>query len=132
MLYGPLNYCCIMNFMTLIFWKSSPYPIIGLMIMLTVDGMAEIVGKTFGKHKTVSPWGSKKTIEGSIGIAFFGAVGAMIMCYLIFGQMHFLACVIGGIVGAIAEFYAYPNYDNVFIPIAVVIVDYILHCFGLF
>ena len=132
MLYGPFNYCCIMNFMSLLFWKNSPYPIIGLMIMLTGDGMAEIVGKNLGKHHMVNPWGSKKTLEGSMGIAIFGALGAMIMCYLNFGSVCFLPCVIGGIVVAVTEFYAYPNYDNVFIPLVVAGVDYALHVFGLF
>ncbi|EAL45593.1 phosphatidate cytidylyltransferase, putative [Entamoeba histolytica HM-1:IMSS-B] len=126
MLYGPLNYCCIMTFLSLLYWRNYPASIIGMMIMLTGDGMAEIIGKMIGKTQLKNPWGKTKTIEGAIAVMVCGAVGAMVMCYIIFGQIYFIQSIISGLVGAIVEFYSYPNYDNVFIPLSSLLLGFFI------
>ncbi|KAL7713794.1 Phosphatidate cytidylyltransferase [Entamoeba marina] len=127
MMYGPLNYCLTLPILTLIYWRNFPPSIIGMTVMLTGDGMAEVVGKMFKTINFKTPWGRTKTLAGIISVFLFGAIGAMFMCWLVFGEIYLLACLIGGIVGAAAEFYSPPNYDNVFIPLSCVVVGHLFY-----
>ncbi|EDR28128.1 hypothetical protein, conserved [Entamoeba dispar SAW760] len=121
MLYGPLNYCCIMSFLSLLYWRNYPPSIIGMMIMLTGDGMAEIIGKMIGKIQLKNPWGKTKTLEGGIAVMVFGSLGAMFMCWILFNNFYIIESLVGGFIGALVEFYCYPNYDNVFIPLSSIV-----------
>ncbi|ELP84605.1 hypothetical protein EIN_172200 [Entamoeba invadens IP1] len=124
MLYGPLNYCLIISSFSLMFWKNYPPAISAIVIMLMGDGMAEIIGKKCGKRQLKNPWGNEKSVEGTVSVTLFGGIGAMAMCFLIYGNMYFMYNCLFGIVGALVEFYSYPNYDNVFIPISIVMVGF--------
>ncbi|ELP84866.1 hypothetical protein EIN_284420 [Entamoeba invadens IP1] len=125
MLYGPLNYCITMTFLSLVFWKNNPASVIGCSLMLWGDGLAEVIGKKFGKTEIKNCWGKTKTLEGAIAVWIFGALGAMGMCYVIFGNAYVVMSIILGAVGAIVEFISYPNYDNVFIPLSAVVFGYL-------
>nr|BAN41720.1 hypothetical protein, conserved [Entamoeba invadens] len=126
MLYGPLNYCVTVSLLSLVFWRNYPPSVIGCGLLLWGDGMAEIIGKMIGRTEVMNPWGKKKTIEGAIAVMVCGAVGSMVMCKMIFGEYYTLYCLIFGFVGALVEFYSYPNYDNVFIPLSSVAMGYFL------
>ena len=117
MIYGPFNYCVIVSAFALIFWTNYAPAVIGIMNMLTGDGFAEIIGKLYGKHKVVNPWGKTKTIEGSITVAVGGGLGAILMCLHLFGEAHLLLNIICGTVASVVEFYSPPNWDNVLIPL---------------
>jgi phytol kinase len=75
---GPLFYGIVFVALTLIYWKDSPIGITALMLMCGGDGLAEILGRTYGKSSL--PWSSQKTWVGSLGMFLGGwlfAVGIL-------------------------------------------------------
>ena len=119
MLYGPLVYCCTIVALGLAFWRDYPAAVVGMMVMLTGDGMAEIIGKFIGRTPVINPWGKHKTVEGACAVFLCGALGAMAACWCIFGAPHVALALVGGAVGAVAEFVSPPNFDNLCIPLSV-------------
>lgn len=63
MLRGPLYYGLVFIVCTLIFWRTSPVGIVALMAMCGGDGLADIVGRRFGRHKL--PFNTNKSWAGS-------------------------------------------------------------------
>jgi phytol kinase len=59
---GPLFYGLAFIALTLIYWKDSPTGMVALMAMCGGDGLAEVVGKQYGKHPL--PWSKRKSWEG--------------------------------------------------------------------
>lgn len=74
---GPLFYGIVFIALTLIYWKESPIGIIALMLMCGGDGLAEILGRTYGK--TSLPWTKNKTWVGSLGMFLGGWVFAVVI-----------------------------------------------------
>ena len=68
MLKGPLYYGLVFVVATVIFWRASPVGIVALMLMCGGDGLADIVGRRFGRHKL--PFSPHKSWVGSA--AMFG------------------------------------------------------------
>ena len=55
---GPLFYGIIFVIITVVYWKDSPTGIVALMLMCGGDGLADIVGRAYGKLKI--PWNKNK------------------------------------------------------------------------
>ncbi|KAL7713492.1 Phosphatidate cytidylyltransferase [Entamoeba marina] len=117
-LHGPMIYCLSFVLLTLIFWKNYPASVIGLAVMITGDGLAEVIGKLYGKHVIINPWNMKKSIEGSFSVAIFGFIGAVIVSLFVFGEVYLFTSLFSGIVGMIVEFFSPPNTDNLLVPLA--------------
>lgn len=72
---GPLYYGFVFVLCTIAFWRTSPIGIVALMLMCGGDGLADIIGRRWGKHKLpLNPnksWaGSAAMFGGSFGLAF--------------------------------------------------------------
>ncbi|MGF1513859.1 MAG: diacylglycerol/polyprenol kinase family protein [Elainellaceae cyanobacterium] len=67
---GPLYYGLSFVVCTLVFWRSSPVGMLALMILCGGDGLADIVGRRWGKHKL--PFSPHKSWVGS-GAMFAGS-----------------------------------------------------------
>src|SRR4030043_2096006 len=67
---GPLYYGIIFVLLTIIFWKSSPIGIVGLMLMCGGDGLADIFGRKWVKGKAL--WNKGKSLVGSFGMLLGG------------------------------------------------------------
>ena len=65
---GPLFYGIVFVVCTLAFWRHSPVGIVALMLMCGGDGLADVVGRRYGKVKL--PFGQEKSWAGSA--AMFG------------------------------------------------------------
>jgi len=74
---GPLYYGIVFVVLTIVFWTDSPIGIIALMMVCGGDGMAEILGRKFGKTKL--PWNQEKSWIGSLGFL----TGAWLLTVLI-------------------------------------------------
>ena len=68
---GPLIYALVMVFSALLGWRGSPETIVGLCALCVGDGLADPIGRKFGKNKLYP--GSKKSWEGSIFGMFLGS-----------------------------------------------------------
>src|SRR3990170_5649426 len=76
---GPLYYGIVFIVVTILYWYDSPVGIVALMLMCGGDGLADIIGRRFGKIKL--PWNADKSWAGSLGMLVGGwifAVGIMI------------------------------------------------------
>ncbi len=69
---GPLFYGLVFMVCTLVFWRSSPVGVVALMMMCGGDGLADIIGRRFGRVKL--PLSTEKSWAGSAAM-FAGGVG---------------------------------------------------------
>jgi phytol kinase len=63
---GPLYYGLVFVLCTVLFWRTSPVGMLALMILCGGDGLAEIVGRRWGKHKL--PGSPNKSWAGSLAM----------------------------------------------------------------
>jgi phytol kinase len=83
---GPLYYGIVFVACTLLFWRHSPVGILALMLMCGGDGLAEVVGRRWGRTKL--PFGSEKSWAGSAAMFLGGfAFGfGFVMLFNAFGN----------------------------------------------
>ncbi|MCX6072173.1 MAG: phosphatidate cytidylyltransferase [Chloroflexi bacterium] len=67
---GPLYYGIVFVLCTLIFWRTSPVGILALMLMCGGDGLADLVGRRWGKAKL--PFNASKSWVGSLTFLLAG------------------------------------------------------------
>jgi dolichol kinase len=68
---GPLIYSLVMIFSAVFGWRCSPEAIVTICALCVGDGLADPIGRRFGKNKLYP--GSKKSWEGSIFGMFLGS-----------------------------------------------------------
>src|SRR5512139_349036 len=85
---GPLYYGIIFVLLTIIYWKSSPIGIVGLMLMCGGDGLADIFGRRWGAVKL--PWNKGKSWAGSLGM-FLGGWVLSVLIIWVFSAVGVLA-----------------------------------------
>jgi phytol kinase len=69
---GPLYYGIVFVVCTVIFWRNSPIGILALMLMCGGDGLADVVGRRWGRVKL--PFSAEKSWVGSAAM-FVGGFG---------------------------------------------------------
>ena len=69
---GPLIYVSILQICILCFWRTSPIGIVALSTMAAGDGMADLIGRKFGRN---NKWwfSDSKSIAGTAAFAVFSA-----------------------------------------------------------
>jgi len=67
---GPLYYGIVFVLCTLVFWRTSPVGILALMLMCGGDGLADLVGRRWGKTKL--PFNASKSWVGSLTFLLAG------------------------------------------------------------
>ena len=83
-LYGPLFYGIIFVILTIVYWYESPVGIIALMVLCGGDGLADILGRRYGK--TSLPWTPRKTWIGTLGM-FIGSWSLSALVVWIFSEL---------------------------------------------
>lgn len=128
---GPLFYGMIFVVLTLIYWKESPIGIIALMLLCGGDGLADLLGRQL-KTRPI-PWNPQKTLAGSMGMFFGGAVFTIfvMIIYIFFSGMP---GTIGGylpgifaiaFVATIVESLPLTEIDNITITLAAVFLGHL-------
>ena len=74
---GPLFYGIVFVIATVVYWLESPIGITALMLMCGGDGLADILGRRWGKKKL--PWAKEKSWIGSLGMFLGGWVFAFVI-----------------------------------------------------
>jgi phytol kinase len=67
---GPLYYGIVFVVCTLAFWRTSPVGILALMLMCGGDGLADLVGRKWGRAKL--PFSDAKSWAGSVAMLIGG------------------------------------------------------------
>ncbi len=134
LLKGPFIYSISITLLVSIFTlldKTQYYFLaaIPLQIMYFGDGLAAPIGIKYGKHEWIIN-GSKRTLEGTMGLILFGFIGAIFAGWF-FGiynygiltwQLLFFYSIIAIIVAAILEFISPKGLDNFVLPIGTCVV----------
>ena len=124
---GPLLYGIIFVILTIIYWMDSPLGMLGLMLMCGGDGLADIVGRRFGKRKL--PWSQEKSWAGSFGMFIggwsfaLGILGIYVINGTFLGPMsgYMLPVTIIAIVGTIVESLPIRDVDNITVTVAAIL-----------
>uniref|UniRef100_A0A6N2L477 Phytol kinase n=1 Tax=Salix viminalis TaxID=40686 RepID=A0A6N2L477_SALVM len=82
LLKGPLYYVLTITGACAIYWRTSPIAIAAICNLCAGDGMADIVGRRFGRQKI--PYNKNKSVAGSAAMAISGFVASV-------GFMHYFA-----------------------------------------
>jgi phytol kinase len=80
---GPLFYGIVFVVLTIVYWRESPIGITALMLLCGGDGLADVVGRRWGK--TSLPWTKRKTWAGSMAMFLGGwsfATGVLFIYHL--------------------------------------------------
>ncbi|KAM0046767.1 putative phytol/farnesol kinase [Helianthus debilis subsp. tardiflorus] len=67
---GPMYYAITITLCCAIYWRTSPVAIAGICNLCAGDGIADIIGRRFGKKKI--PYNKDKSFAGSIAMATAG------------------------------------------------------------
>jgi dolichol kinase len=119
LLYGPLQFTIVMNWLGLFHFMSEEAAIIMAALGMG-DGIAPLVGKYYGKHWYRMPLSSKKTLEGSIGGVFLGTIGGVYFFSYMLGipVLTLQAILTLATIAMVVEGTSFNNCDNILLPVA--------------
>jgi phytol kinase len=120
---GPLFYGIAFIVLTILYWKDSPTGIIALMLLCGGDGLAEVIGKKYGK--TPLPWSKRKSWAGFLAMFAGGLVFSLLMLWIyqfagVFAgslASYIPAVSVIAFVGMIVESLPIEDIDNLTIPV---------------
>jgi phytol kinase len=129
---GPLYYGIIFVLLTIIYWKSSPIGIVGLMLMCGGDGLADIFGRKWGTLKI--PWNNGKSWAGSLGMFLGGCFLSILIIWIytaagVFAlaiQSYLLPITIIAVIGTLVESLPFKDIDNITVTVTAVILGHLL------
>ncbi len=129
---GPLYYGIIFVLLTIIYWKSSPIGIVGLMLMCGGDGLADIIGRKWGIRKI--PWNPSKSWAGSAGMFLGGWVLSVFVLWIftlagVFSasiQSYLVPVTIIAVIGTLVESLPLKDIDNITVTVSAAIIGYFL------
>lgn len=127
---GPLFYGIVFVVLTVVYWKDSPTGIIGLMLMCGGDGLADIIGRRWGKVKL--PWANDKSWIGSLGMLFGGWIFALgvVWVFVMLGVFpapfgsYLLPITAIAIAGAFVESLPIKDFDNITVTLTAVLLGH--------
>ena len=127
---GPLFYGIIFVVLTILYWLDSPIGMIGLMLMCGGDGLADIVGRKFGRKKL--PWSPQKTWLGSMGMLLGGWLFALVILLIFIAagtfsgpiKQYILPITLIAVVGSLVESLPIKDVDNITVTLAATIVGH--------
>lgn len=129
---GPLYYGLIFVILTIVFWYNAPTGIVALMLMCGGDGLAEILGRNYGKIRI--PWNPQKTWIGSLGM-FIGGFSLSIFILWIYITVGIFtapllsllpALLLISIAGTAIETLPIPDVDNITVTFTAVLLGILL------
>ena len=102
------------------FLGKSPFPAAAALLALALgDGVGGLVGRLRGRHRYRVPWAKTKSVEGTVVVAAFAALGTAIAAFA-FGVPVSVGRLVGaGLAAAVAESVAPRATDNLLVPLAV-------------
>jgi phytol kinase len=128
---GPLYYGVIFVLLTIWFWRDSPTGMVALMLMCGGDGLADVVGRRFGKQARL-PWNPNKSWAGSVGMLSGGWLFSLIIMAIFIraGQFsgslasYLPALTIIALAGTLVESLPLRDVDNLTVTACAVIFGY--------
>lgn len=123
LLKGPFYFTIVMILMGTLFFYNS-IAAVSMGILGWGDGVAPIFGKKYGKHKY--NFVTRKSLEGSLSFFVFGVWGAFFFSVILFDEIKFIYILVCSIIATLVEAFSPKDIDNILIPLACVIVYYLM------
>lgn len=128
---GPLLYGLAFTLLTILYWYDTPIGIIALMLLCGGDGLAEVIGKYYGK-KTL-PWSTRKSWAGLFAMLAGGLVVCVIVLWIylqagIFpgGLITYIPALVFISIAAMAiESLPMEDIDNITVPTVAVLLGHV-------
>ncbi|GAQ80394.1 phosphatidate cytidyltransferase [Klebsormidium nitens] len=138
LLRGPLYYGIVFVVSTVVFWRSSPLGVLALSVLCGGDGLAEVLGRKYGRVKL--PWSRSKSYVGTaamfLGSFLFGFGYLVYFNYLknfnpelSVGSTALIVLLLS-LAAAAVEALPFQDVDNITVPLAVIILGNWLLPFG--
>ena len=129
---GPLYYGIIFVVLTIFFGLDSPVGIVALMLMCGGDGLADILGRKYGKSKL--PWSRGKSWIGSLGMLLGGWIFSVFVLaiYVTTGNFpqpitsYLPAISLIAIAGTLVESLPFHDIDNLTVTLSAVVIGIIV------
>lgn len=129
---GPFFYGVVFVLLTMLFWRVSPIGIVALMILCGGDGFADIIGRRVPSFAL--KWSPSKSIAGTISMFFGGLIfsSILILIFIRYGFLNliflesFPKILLLNILASVVESLPVRDWDNVTVPVIVVLVGLIL------
>jgi phytol kinase len=125
---GPLFYGIIFVTVTIAFWLRSPIGIVALMLMCGGDGLADILGRKYGKRTL--PWAPNKTWIGSLGMFVGGWIfsTAILFIFIQWGIFsgsigdYLLPITVISSAGTLVESLPFRDIDNITVTVTAILI----------
>lgn len=129
---GPLYYGLIFVLITVFFWYDSPIGIIALMLLCGGDGLADVIGRRYGRSHI--PWNPGKSWIGSFAMFFGGLILSIIILaiYIASGKFSFSlidllpSLLLITLIATIVESLPLHDVDNITITATAILLGYLL------
>jgi phytol kinase len=125
---GPIFYALAVLLLTIATFHTPSFHIvggIGLLVMAYGDGFAALIGQKYGKH-TYTIFKGHKTLEGSLTMFLVSMIVIATYQYLELGQASILHVLLLSVVATFVEAISPHGLDNLFIPILVSLLYFIM------
>jgi phytol kinase len=124
---GPLYYGIVFVLLTVLYWYVTPTGIVALMLMSGGDGLADILGRRYGRIPL--PWNKEKTLIGSLGMLLGGwlFVAGVLAVYIYLGlfpspwSSYLPGITWIALAGTLVESLPFRDVDNLTIPLAAIL-----------
>jgi len=131
-LHGPLFYGLVFIVITLVYWQATPVGMVALMLMCGGDGLADIIGRRYGRAPL--PWNAGKTWWGSAAMFADGWIFALLVLgvYLRAGVFpgnlgaYLLAVSLVSLGGTLVESLPWKDVDNITVTLTAVFLGSLL------
>jgi len=98
----------------------APFPAAAALLALALgDGIGGLIGRRWGRHRARVPWAKAKSLEGSVAVACFAALGTALAGAVFGVPLPWMRVLGAGVAAALAEAVAPRATDNVLVPLAV-------------
>ena len=105
---------------TVLGFMVAPLPAAAALLALALgDGLGGLIGRRWGRHGFSAPEAKRKTVEGSLAVALFSALGIALAQLFFRAPVAALPLVAGGAAAALAEAFSPEGTDNALVPAAV-------------
>ena len=129
---GPLYYGLVFVILTIVYWRNTPIGIIALMTLCGGDGLADVVGKRWGKISL--PWSKRKTLLGSLTMFLGSFIFSTIMIWIFITQGYFstpvnnsiLKITLIALTTTLVESLPYNDIDNLTVPATALLIAHLV------
>lgn len=115
-IWGVVLFALALTMITYILWPFKEVGTACIFALAMGDGMADAVGRRWGRLRYKLPWNKEKSFTGSLTCFFFSTIGICLAFILFKAPLNICLFLEGGLLCAFVEALSPAQTDNLFIP----------------